>query len=99
MSTFDILQNITEHLKKMSIQERLLYHKVKKKLSVYLILIFTLGGFGAQFFYRNKPLAGVLSLIFCWTLIPSVIAIICLFSCKKDIEQLNLNFLKNQCVN
>ena len=98
MSTFEILQSISGHLKKMTLQERLLYQKVKKKLSIYLLLIFTLGGLGVQFFYREKHLAGVLCLVFCWTLIPSFIAIICLFSCKRDIEALNLKLLNNQFI-
>lgn len=46
-----------------------------KSRSVAIVLALFLGGIGAQKFYLNKPLAGVLSVLFCWTFIPSIIAV------------------------
>ena len=42
---------------------------------VYLLIIFFLGHFGIQYFYIGKNFKGLLCLLFCWTFIPSVIAV------------------------
>jgi TM2 domain-containing membrane protein YozV len=42
----------------------------------YVLLAWFLGGLGVHHFYANKPVSGILSLLFCWTLIPSLIATI-----------------------
>jgi len=41
-----------------------------------LLLTFFMGGLGAHKFYIGKYLQGVLYLLFCWTLIPSLIAVV-----------------------
>lgn len=43
---------------------------------VAAILAFVLGGLGIQWFYLGKTMNGVLSLLFCWTFIPSFISFI-----------------------
>ncbi len=40
-----------------------------------LLLAFFLGGFGAHKFYLDKPGQGLAYLLFCWTLIPGLIAV------------------------
>jgi hypothetical protein len=40
------------------------------------LLAFFLGGLGAHKFYLGKPALGVVYLIFCWTFIPAVVALI-----------------------
>lgn len=47
----------------------------RDKTTTILLTIF-LGGLGIQWFYLGKNVFGVLSLIFCWTWIPSIIALI-----------------------
>lgn len=42
---------------------------------VYLLIIFFLGHFGIQYFYIGKNFKGILCLLFCWTFIPSIIAV------------------------
>ena len=37
------------------------------------LLAFFLGGFGIHKFYLNNPI-GILYLLFCWTIIPAIIA-------------------------
>ena len=41
-----------------------------------ILLALFLGGLGVHRFYLNKIGQGILSLLFCWTLIPALIAII-----------------------
>lgn len=47
----------------------------KNRIVAALLAIF-LGGFGIQWFYLGRTMYGVLSLLFCWTGIPTIIAII-----------------------
>src|SRR4028118_1981663 len=48
--------------------------KMVKDKTVAVVLAFFVGGFGIHKFYLGNNLAGVLYLLFSWTLIPSVIA-------------------------
>lgn len=45
-----------------------------KNKSVATLLAFFLGSFGIHKFYLGETLAGVLYLVFCWTMIPGLIA-------------------------
>ncbi|MFA5001181.1 MAG: TM2 domain-containing protein [Candidatus Paceibacterota bacterium] len=47
-----------------------------KNRSVAILLALFLGGIGIQKFYLNKPGQGVLCVLFCWTFIPAIIALI-----------------------
>lgn len=49
--------------------------KVVNKIA-YILLALFLGGVGGHKFYAGKIGAGVLYLVFCWTLIPALIALI-----------------------
>ncbi len=44
--------------------------------TTYLLLAFFLGGLGGHKFYAGKTGLGILYLVFCWTYIPSLIALI-----------------------
>ncbi len=46
-----------------------------KSKGTALLLALFLGGVGAHHFYTGKKSTGVLYLLFCWTLIPGIIAI------------------------
>jgi TM2 domain-containing membrane protein YozV len=50
-------------------------HKGKSKSTAALLALF-FGGFGIHKFYLGRTAAGILYLIFFWTLIPAIIAII-----------------------
>ena len=58
---------------------------------VAALLSFFFGGFGLHKFYLGQATAGVLYLIFCWTLIPAIIAffetIILLFMSDAEFHQ------------
>lgn len=44
-----------------------------KTKGVAIILCFFLGGLGVHKFYLGQSFAGILYLLFCWTLIPGII--------------------------
>lgn len=48
----------------------------KRDKIVAALLAFFLGGFGIQWFYLGRTIYGILSILFCWTFIPSVISFI-----------------------
>ncbi|OFX22939.1 MAG: hypothetical protein A2V77_21140 [Anaeromyxobacter sp. RBG_16_69_14] len=52
------------------------------------IFALLLGGLGVHKFYLGKPVQGILYLLFCWTFIPSVIALIegIVYLTKSDAE-------------
>ncbi len=45
-----------------------------KSKSVAILLAFFLGGIGIHKFYLGENVAGILYILFCWTLIPGIIA-------------------------
>lgn len=47
----------------------------KPSLMVYILLALFLGGIGAHDFYVGKTVKGLIKLAFCWTGIPSIIAL------------------------
>lgn len=59
-----------------------------KSKTTAALLAFFLGAFGVHKFYLGKPVQGLLYLIFCWTLIPSVVAFVeaILFLTMNDFE-------------
>jgi TM2 domain len=59
--------------------------KSKTTAGIFALL---LGGFGVHKFYLGKPVQGILYILFCWTLIPAVIALIegIIYLTKSDAE-------------
>ena len=58
-----------------------------KSKTTAVVLAFFLGGFGAHRFYLGQSGRGILYLVFCWTLIPAIIAFIdffCLLLMSED---------------
>lgn len=47
-----------------------------KSKTIAILLALFLGGIGVHKFYIGRPLEGILYLLFCWTFLPTVIAII-----------------------
>ena len=60
--------------------------KKTKDKSLVVILALLLGGFGIHYFYLGKNMLGVLMILFCWTGIPLLIAIIDFirFACMSE---------------
>lgn len=50
------------------------------------LLALVLGGIGAHHFYLGQPLLGILYLLFCWTFIPAIIALVefIIYLCMSD---------------
>ncbi len=65
------------------------YNSRRKDNVVAILLAIFLGGFGAHQFYLGRPGLGVLYLLFCWTLIPSIIALIECFFLTARVDQYN----------
>lgn len=58
---------------------------VKSKVAAGLLAIF-LGGIGIHKFYLGKTMQGILYLVFCWTGVPALIALVegIIYLCKSD---------------
>lgn len=59
-----------------------------KSKTVAVLLALFLGGLGVHKFYLGRTTAGVLSLVFCWTFIPALVALvdIVLMLCTSDAD-------------
>jgi TM2 domain-containing membrane protein YozV len=49
---------------------------VNKSRSAAVVLALLLGGLGMHKFYLNRPGAGAMYVLFCWTFIPAVVSLI-----------------------
>lgn len=73
-------------------QQSIFYHEFdenKKNFATAFLLCFFLGGFGAHKFYLDEAGKGVLYLVFCWTAIPGLLALINLFTMSSEIKRRN----------
>jgi len=70
---------------------------MEKRFIFSLIALF-LGGLGIQEFVLGNTLRGILGIVFCWTFIPSVIAIIQIIKalCCKDNEEFDRLYPNNK---
>lgn len=51
------------------------YNRHRRNPTTAFLLCLLLGDFGAQYFYFGRYRAGVIRLLFCWTLIPAILAL------------------------
>jgi TM2 domain-containing membrane protein YozV len=66
------------------------YNNTKKNPTAAVLLALFLGGLGAHKFYLGQTGLGVLYLLFCWTTIPSIIALIEAFTISGAVGRYNL---------
>lgn len=67
-----LLKDLTDHERLMFQNE---YLAMRKSETTGLLLAFFLGGVGAHHFYLGRVGPGALYLLFCWTFIPSLVAL------------------------
>ncbi|GHG31750.1 TM2 domain-containing protein [Deinococcus indicus] len=70
----------------------------KKDKTTYLILALLLGGLGVHQFYVGNTTAGVLYLLFCWTFIPAILALIDAIAHQKKVESANMEIAQRLSV-
>ena len=71
------------------------YERQKKSVSTGVLLALFLGAFGVHKFWLNKITSGIVYLIFCWTFIPSIIALIECFFMKSTIDEYNFRLAQD----
>ncbi|MNX68447.1 TM2 domain protein [compost metagenome] len=80
-------------MKDMTDAQRLLFQaeltKVRKDKTIAFVLTLFLGGLGAHHFYLGRIGLGVLYAMFCWTAIPSIVALVELFFITGRVERYN----------
>jgi len=81
-------------LKNLDAKSLALFEGIKKSKPTAFMLALFLGGFGAQWFYLGKIVTGILSVLFCWTLIPGIISLISLFFISPMIDKHNLAIIQ-----
>jgi len=67
----------------------LTYNARKKSAVVALLLAIFLGGIGGHKFYLGNLVLGVLYLVFCWTGIPSIVALVEAFTVADTVRTIN----------
>jgi TM2 domain-containing membrane protein YozV len=79
----------------MTDQQRLLfqarYQPAKKSTTVGVLLALFLGGLGVHHFYLHRVALGVLYIVFCWTFIPAIIAVLEAFVMSERVDDYNAN--------
>ncbi|RMH47148.1 MAG: TM2 domain-containing protein [Gammaproteobacteria bacterium] len=65
------------------------YNNTRKDPTTAVLLALFLGGIGGHKFYLGQTGLGVLYLLFCWTMIPGVIALFEAFSLPLQVSKFN----------
>lgn len=69
----------------------------EKSRSIAALLAFFLGCWGAQFFYLDRPKAGMACILFFWTMIPTLVGIFHAFKFSfMSEEKFNNFYAKNR---
>ncbi len=65
------------------------YNAARKDMTLGFLLVLFFGVIGVQFFYLDRIGAGILCLVFFWTAIPAILAIIDLFLIFGKVNRYN----------
>lgn len=80
-------------MENMTADQRLLfesrYRQAHRSRTTAFVLTLFLGGLGGHRLYLKEPWLAVLYLLFCWTLIPAMIALVELFLIGKRVDRYN----------
>lgn len=86
MLEVQLQKDMTENERMMFQSE---YNSKKKDTTIAILLALFLGGLGGHRFYMNQPGIAVIYILFCWTFIPAVVALIECFFMKGRVEAYN----------
>jgi len=86
MNELMYMQDMTDN-QKMLFQSQ--YNSQKKDTAIAVILAIFLGGLGAHCFYLGKVGLGIIYLLFCWTFIPAIIALIEALMMSGTVRRMN----------
>jgi len=82
-----LLEGLSSRQKAIYLSEM---EKRKKSKVVAVVLALVLGNGGIHQFYLRRPIWGIVYLVFCWTFVPAVIALIeCFGFIQKRVDELN----------
>jgi TM2 domain-containing membrane protein YozV len=76
-------------ISRLNERQRLVFLAEKKNPTTGLLLCLFLGGIGGHQFYLGNNAGGVMYLLFCWTLIPGIIALFELFAITNRVRDYN----------
>ena len=80
-------------MESMTPEQRLLfqsqYNATRKSAATGVVLALLLGGVGAHHFYLGRIGLGALYLLFCWTLIPALVALVEALLMKERVDTYN----------
>lgn len=85
---FVYLTNLNEQQRAIFLSQ---YNANKKDSTAAILLTLFLGGVGAHRFYMGDTALGVIYLLFCWTLIPALIAFVEVFLISGRVRNHNFN--------
>jgi TM2 domain-containing membrane protein YozV len=80
------VQDLNEYERRLFMSE---FSRVSKSVSTARLLALFLGGVGAHWFYLGKSMRGLLYLIFVWTSVPLILALIEVFTMGSIINGYN----------
>lgn len=93
MATVSPVPNEFSLMADMTPQQQLLFQAqmlaARKNPTTALLLTLFLGGLGAHHFYMGNAGLGVLYLLFCWTFVPVIVALIELFIITDRVREYN----------
>lgn len=81
-----IIQNLPQEKQMMFFMQ---FNSVKKNPTSAVLFTLFLGGVGGHKFYMGQTGLGVVYLLFCWTYIPGIIALIELFTISGQVANYN----------
>jgi TM2 domain-containing membrane protein YozV len=83
---FVYMQGLTEQQQMLFMAQ---YSLVRKDVTAAILLAFFLGSFGAHRFYMGEIGMGFLYILFCWSFIPHIIALVECFFLPERVRQYN----------
>ena len=83
---FIYMQGLTEQQQVLFMAQ---YSLVRKDVTAAILLAFLLGSFGAHRFYLGEIGTGFLYILFCWTFVPHIIALVECFFLPERVRRYN----------